>query len=1339
MSTTLVRRPARQPVPEISTKPITVAAPPQLPDAQSAAMNMAMVIMPMMSGSGALMMALTNANRPLYAAAGLLMLVASVGLGVVMWVSMRSGPRRKLREQRERYLDYLEDMRGVIRKAVRAQKAVAAQRHPHPELLADVASGLERRWERRGADPDLLTVRCGLGRVPLARRLTLAIDKANPLNTYDPVCQSSAEELVERYESIGGQPLTVPLGRYGNIAVVGDYEAGRDVARAMLTQLATLVSPDDVRFAVVRHHALADRWHWTLYLPHILVEGRGSGSLPKPLICESTNELAERLADDLHQRGQDWRRRRGGPPGPGTQHLVVVVDGEQLASMSGLWDEEMSPADLGIHIVSVVAEQRQEPERVDARLSCGPGGALTAQLDLRVVPERDESDGAADADDQEVLLAKPELHGTVDGVGAAEAAGIARALSPFRLAETDSGEALHAVHALAEILGVHDAATVDVEAIWRSRREEDALRVPIGVGADGEIVDLDLKESALGGMGPHGLIVGATGSGKSEALRTLVAALAVRHSPEQLALLTVDFKGGATFADCDPLPHNAGSITNLADDLALVDRFREALYGEMVRRQQLLKDVGNLPNVHAYTRLRKTRPELEPLPHLLVIIDEFSELLTAKPDFAELFVAVGRIGRSIGVHLLLATQRLDGGSIRGLESHLSYRIGLRTFSEAESRDAIGVPDAYRLPPEPGSGYLKVDTSVFTRFKAAMISGAYQPPSTDDEERLPILPWPPPMAPLLGLSQTLEAIAPDGGHAAPAERTVLQVLVERLASADAEPVRPVWLPPLPEKLPLDAVPGAITPVDDPAKVSAVLGLHDAPRDQAQKPLEWDLTGTDANLLVFGGPVSGKSTLIRTMVASLALRYEPGQIACYIIDYGGGALAPLSALPHVGAVASRAEPDLMRRVIADMLGVLDQREATMQRYGLDSAARLRAARAAGELPPNVVGDVVFIIDGYGALREMDFEIEEQIMEIAARGPSLGVHTVLTGVTTSQVRSRLAASFGGRIELRLADPFDSGIDRKAAEAMPKEVPGRALCSDELYGHIALPRIDGAVDTDDLPAAIAAVAREASARWPQPPVPSVRVLPSHVEIHELVPPYAEGPDLDPYAMCPALGVSERDLGPALVDFTTDPHLVMYGDPQTGKSTAISTLMKQLIRRPVGQVGIMLVDFRRTHLEEVPEEYLLTYCTSAAHAAQNANELAAGLRERLPGPDVTPQQLRDRTWWKGYEVFLIVDDYDLVATANGNPLTPLMEFVPQGRDLGFHVVLGRRTGGASRALYEPFLQTVSEMSPPTMLFSGDRMEGRLANGVAPQRLPVGRALMTRRGEPADPVQVAVS
>jgi len=269
------------------------------------------------------------------------------------------------------------------------------------------------------------------------------------------------------------------------------------------------------------------------------------------------------------------------------------------------------------------------------------------------------------------------------------------------------------------------------------------------VGAEGSSINLDIKESAQQGMGPHGLVIGATGSGKSELLRTLVLGLARTHSPEILNFVLVDFKGGATFAGMAGMPHVSAIITNLADELTLVDRMQDALSGEMTRRQELLRASGNYASLRDYEKDRTSgdQPGLEPLPSLLIVCDEFSELLSAKPEFVDLFVAIGRLGRSLGIHLLLASQRLEEGRLRGLDSHLSYRIGLRTFSAAESRSVIGVGDAYELPALPDLGFLKPDQSSLLRFKAAYVSGpprkvargAAGPSGAARREALPFVP------------------------------------------------------------------------------------------------------------------------------------------------------------------------------------------------------------------------------------------------------------------------------------------------------------------------------------------------------------------------------------------------------------------------------------------------------------------------------------------------------------------------------------------------------------------------------------------------------------------------
>ena len=312
-----------------------------------------------------------------------------------------------------------------------------------------------------------------------------------------------------------------------------------------------------------------------------------------------------------------------------------------------------------------------------------------------------------------------------DQMDLASAEAFARRLAPLHTVEGPVREdSLSRAPELPDLLGLADVRSFDLDAAWQPRPQRDRLRVPVGIGDNGGPVLLDIKESAQQGMGPHGLVIGATGSGKSEFLRTLVLGLAMTHSTETLNMVLVDFKGGATFAGLSEMPHVSAVITNLENELTLVDRMQDALSGEMVRRQELLRGPGNYASLSDYEKARASgEADLDPLPSLFIVVDEFSEMLSAKPEFIDLFVAIGRLGRSLGMHLLLASQRLEEGRLRGLESHLSYRIGLRTFS------ALGVPRRPRRPRRlraaarsPGLGYLKPDQSTLLRFKAAYVSG-----------------------------------------------------------------------------------------------------------------------------------------------------------------------------------------------------------------------------------------------------------------------------------------------------------------------------------------------------------------------------------------------------------------------------------------------------------------------------------------------------------------------------------------------------------------------------------------------------------------------------------------
>ena len=845
---------------------------------------------------------------------------------------------------------------------------------------------------------------------------------------------------------------------------------------------------------------------------------------------------------------------------------------------------------------------------------------------------------------------------------------------------------------LFDLLGIPGAAAVDRRAAWRRRSRRDHLRVPIGVDEGGQPVTLDLKESAFDGMGPHGLVVGATGSGKSELLRTLVLALAATHPPEALSLVLVDFKGGATFAGMASLPHVAGVITNLADDLSLVDRMRDALYGEQRRRQELLKRAGNLASVDEYTRRRDAGEALPPLPSLLVVVDEFAELLVSKPDFGDLFSTIGRLGRSLGVHLLLASQRLDEGRLRGLESNLRYRISLRTFSTADSRAVLGVDDAYRLPAQPGGGYLKLDSDVLQRFTAAWVSA----PTSGD-----------PLAP-----------------------TELDVAVARLEDPGRR-AHQVWLPPLDRAIPLDHIEQPAR-AGSAAPLSVAVGELDRPEDQAKVPLVLDLGGGEGNVAVVGAPQSGKSTLLRTLVAAFALTHTPLEAQFYCVDCGGGPLQALDGLPHVGTVASRLDAERVRRLVVEIEGALASREELFRTAGIDSAQAFRTRRAAGELDGSLLGDVFLVIDGWARFRQEFDDLEPVVLDLAARGLGYGVHVVVTSNRWMEIRSNLLDNLGTRLELRLHDPVDSNIDRRAAANVEAGTPGRGIVEGAMHFQAALPRIDGVASPSDAAAGLDSLVTQARRAWSGPAAPEVRLLPRGLAFTEL-PAAGTGPGVP-------IGVDEAGLEPVRLDLLgADPHFLVFGDGESGKTNLLRLFLTGLVAgQGPDRARIVVVDYRRTLLDVVPPAHLVGYAGAAPAATDLVSRVADVLASRLPPADLSARQLRDRSWWTGGEVYVVVDDYDLVVSPAGNPLASLVDFVALARDLGFHLVLSRRVAGAARAAFEPLTARLHEVGTPGIILSGDRQEGPIIGGHRASEHPAGRGLLVHRRRPAMLVQTAL-
>ncbi|MGH8791824.1 MAG: type VII secretion protein EccCb, partial [Stackebrandtia sp.] len=761
--------------------------------------------------------------------------------------------------------------------------------------------------------------------------------------------------------------------------------------------------------------------------------------------------------------------------------------------------------------------------------------------------------------------------------------------------------------------------------------------------------------------------------------------------------------------------------------------------------QEELRKHGNFASLRDYEKARAAGAPIPAMPSLLIICDEFSELLTAKPDFIEMFVQIGRVGRSLGVHLLLASQRLEEGKLRGLDTHLSYRIGLRTFSAIESRTVLGVSDAYELPRAPGHGYMRFGTEPLTRFKASYVSGVYKRsaaekaiaasggPQVREYTAAFVAPPPRPEQP----AKAVEVVTDDDDAVGD---SLLDILVSKMEGKGA-PAHQVWLPPLDvpstmeELLPLQSTEqrGLNTArADQQGALQVPVALVDKPYEQ-RRDTEWlDLSGAAGHVGVAGGTQSGKSTALRTIITGLALTHTPQEVQIYCIDLGGGALSTVRDLPHVGGVYQRLDADECRRTAAEVFTILAEREQRFASLSVDSMPTYRKMRADGRVKDDPFGDVFLVVDGWHNLRQEFEDLEAKITQIAQRGLSFGVHVIAASPKWGDFRAKIRDELGSKVELKIADAFDSIAGRRIAEAVPAGRPGRGMTKGGLHLLTALPRIDGKPDGDNLVDGVQDLVAKVKRAWKHAPAPRVRLLPSQL-------PYESLP-VNEYTnkWHVPIGIAESNLKPVYLELDTDPHFFYLSDVETGKSTFLRQLIKTILTRCGKQEAqFVLFDYRRSLLGLVPEDQLVKLCSTADQTKEAVQSIVRVTKNRLPPDNVTPQQLMERSWWSGPDIFAIIDDFDLVGSGMTSPLTPIVEMIPQGRDIGLHVIAARRIGGSGRDLSGKVLGTIKDLGSPAFQGSGSKNEGRLLGDIKPSKMPPGRGWLITRKHGARKVQTA--
>lgn len=1305
MSTIPITRRARRPGPEMPEGDVALQEPPTLPESQ-ADLSAVLTYLPMaVSSAGMLLLVARPGSGPLAYVAGGLMVVSMLAMLIGQMGRTAADRRRTLRGARRDYLRHLARTREQVRAVVARQRTASAWRHPSPGDLWSLVTG-PRLWERRPADRDFGEVRVAVGEQRLGVRLVAPTTR--PVEDLEPLCAHALRRFVRAYASVPEQPVAVYLPAYRQVLCRGDEEAARALIRSVLAQAAVFHAPHELRIAVCVSQERREHWEWVKWLPHARDHAHGDAAGAVRLVAGSVRGIEDLLGAEFTGRSRFEASAPVDAP-----YTLIVLDGGEVPAGARL-------SGSGYRSTTLLAV-----------VGADGGGTGRDVLCLDVASDRVRVVRGAG---RGALIGRP------DRLSVLGARTLATRLAPYRagIADAPTARPMASDFDLAALLGIVDPSGHDPGALWERRAASDRLRVPIGVDVDGLPVHLDIKESALGGHGPHGMLIGATGSGKSELLRTLVLGLALTHSSQSLNFVLVDFKGGATFLGLESLPHTSAVITNLADEIAMVARMQDALHGELIRRQELLRSAGNHSNIHEYEKARAGGAPLAPLPTLFVVVDEFSELLATHRDFMDLFIMIGRLGRSLGVHLLLASQRLDEGRMNQLETHLSYRIALRTFSAMESRGVLGAPDAYELPPAPGGGYLKTGMEAPLRFKAAYVSGpvtrgvvaaaprvrAALVPFTSAGNAYTVEPAPQRPTTTSASGSSAEKVAVE---------SLLDVVVRRLHDSGPKAHR-VWLPPLGAPPTLDGL-LADAPLGG---LCVPVAEVDRPFEQTRAPLTVDLSGAGGHVGVAGGPQSGKSTLLRTLVTALALTHTPREVQFYCLDFGGGTLSGLAGLPHVAGVAGRLDDERVQRTVAEVDEVLARRERCFPEWGVDSMAAFRRLRAAGGAAEESHGDVFLVVDGWTALRQEQSELLPALSRLASRGLSYGVHLILCGPRWSELPPGLRDQLGTRLELRLGDAVESAVDMRAARLVPQS-PGRGLTEDRKHFLAALPRIDGVHTATDLSDGVADLVRKVAADWDGPPAPEVRTLPRVLPAADLPAPYDGAPESAHGGMRVALGLEDQRLEPVWHDFGVDPHLIVVGDDESGRTNLLRHLAHAITTRYTpAQARVMTVDFRRRLHDSVPPAYRLGYAVTPDVVGEMIAAAGKAVTDRRPGADLDPERMGLRDWWQGPELYLLVDDYEMVANGLSNPFEALMATLPQGAELGLHVIVARAANGAARSMGDPLIRRMLDGNTPALLLSCPPSEGIVFGSVRPRRLPAGRGLyITRRG--AAQVQTALA
>lgn len=1196
-----------------------------------------------------------NAASIMFVALSPLMLIGN-------FIENRTAGAKAFRLGTELFRQSLTDLAVQLQHAADSERA--GRHHEHPAVF-EVTAAVERldpiTWTRRPEHWSFLQLRLGIGRQ--ASRNSVRLPTSN--NT-TPELWRELLAVVEEFSTIERVPIVADLRDCGCIGIAGRDDLSHGHALSVLTQLVGLHSPAEVVLAALIDASQLQRWLFLKWLPHTTSEF-------SPLAVDhlvtaqagGTNLIAA-IEDLIDQRSQE-RRDQDQHPLPAVvlyvEDAAAAVDRSRLVQIA-----ERGPAQ-GVHVVWRASTQEMLPAACRTYLQLDPNtGVGTVGF---------VSDGGA--------VTPVEL----EPIDLARAGNIARGLAPVvdagALVE-DQSDLPRSVSFL-NVVG-HEAAEAieDIVERWKGSnslppvpnaprlKRDNHLRAVVGQGVSDRFY-LDLRT-----QGPHALVGGTTGAGKSEFLQSWILGMAAAHGPTRVNFLFVDYKGGAAFADCIHLPHSVGLVTDLSPHL--VRRALTSLRAELRNREHILnsKKAKDLLELE-----RSNDPECPP--SLVIVVDEFAALVAEVPEFVDGVVNVAQRGRSLGLHLILATQRPAGVIKDNLRANTNLRVALRMADEADSSDVVGTPQAATFDSSlPGRGVAKTGPGRLTAFQTAYVGGwtTKEPPKPSVEiHEYPFghgSVW----------DEPDEVAAPQPVALGPNDiRRIVTNIAATAASLKLPPARRPWMPELAITYRLEELP---MPRND---VDLVFGVADVPEQQEQPTVGFH-PDDDGNMAVYGTGAAGKSAFLRTLAVSAGFApARGGPVTVYAFDFGARGLQMLEDLPHVAAVVAAEDHERIVRVLKTLRTLIDERSVKYAAVSADNVVEYRQRSGASD-----EARVLLLLDNFSAFRQA-YELGERsrwfelFQSIMGDGRRAGVHVVIAADRPAALPSSLSSAVKRRLVLKMANENDYSMLGAPADALGvTSPPGRGfLDGHEVQVAVVGGEQDVALQANAISKMTASMLRNGFA-----PVPRVRRLPDRVLATDLP---------ESVAGEPVLGLWDETFEP--IGFDPSGVFLISGPPQSGRTTALASVVRALrVARP--EVKFLYLGRRRSPLAGLEWE----------HAALTPDEIdteAGKWATKIAAEDKTADNL----------VVIIEGVGDLL---NSTADLALQELVKACRAQERFVIAEGET--SSLAGSWPLLQAVKSgrygMALQPEQVDGDSLFKTSFGRVNRSEFPAGRGLLVRSG-----------